>query len=51
MIHHKFPTPWMSADGLEMWLAFSGQYRPGGFDYCLLARKAVLTLASPADRL
>lgn len=44
MIHHKFPTPWMSAGGTVMWLAFSGQYRPGGRDYCLLARRAVLAL-------
>ena len=43
MIHHKFPTAWMSADGHTMWLAFSGQYKPGGQDYCLLARKATLT--------
>jgi hypothetical protein len=45
MIHHKFPTAWMSADGLTLWLAFSGQYRPGGRNYCLLARRATLTLA------
>jgi hypothetical protein len=45
MIHHKFPTKWMSADGLTMWLAFSGQYRDGGTNYCLLARKATLTLS------
>jgi hypothetical protein len=44
MIHHKFPTAWMSEDGRTMWLAFSGQYRPGGVDYCLLARRATLTL-------
>jgi hypothetical protein len=44
MIHHKFPTAWMSADGRTMWLAFSGQYKPGGVDYCLLARKATLTV-------
>ena len=43
MIHHKFPTTWISADGCTLWLAFSGQYKPGGQDYCLLARKAVLT--------
>ena len=42
MIHHKFPTAWMSADGRTMWLAFSGQYLPGGVNYCLLARKATL---------
>jgi hypothetical protein len=42
MIHHKFPTAWMSADGCTLWLAFSGQYKPGGQDYCLLARKATL---------
>jgi hypothetical protein len=45
MIHHKFPTKWMSADGHVMWLAFSGQYKTGGTDYCLMARRAVLTLA------
>jgi hypothetical protein len=44
MIHHKFPTAWMSADGRTLWLAFSGEYRPGGQDYCLLARRATLTL-------
>jgi hypothetical protein len=44
MIHHKFPTAWMSEDGRKLWLAFSGQYRPGGDDYCLLARKATLTV-------
>jgi hypothetical protein len=44
MIHHKFPTAWMSADGCTMWLAFSGKYKPGGQDYCLLARKATLTV-------
>jgi hypothetical protein len=44
MIHHKFPTAWMSADGRTMWLAFSGKYVPGGQDYCLLARKATLTV-------
>lgn len=44
MIHHKFPPAWMSADGKEMWLAFSGGYRPGGRDYCLLVRRAHLTL-------
>jgi hypothetical protein len=43
MIHHKFPTAWMSADGCTLWLAFSGQYKRGGRDYCLLARKAMLT--------
>lgn len=42
MIHHKFPTAWISADGRTLWLAFSGQYKPGGQDYCLLARKATL---------
>ena len=46
MIHHKFPTAWMSADGRTLWLAFSGQYKPGGRDYCLLARKATLTVDS-----
>jgi hypothetical protein len=45
MIHHKFPTPWMSEDGCTMWLAFSGQYRQGGIDYCLLARRARLLVA------
>jgi hypothetical protein len=45
MIHHKFPTPWMSEDGTTMWLAFSGQYRPGGIDYCLLARRAQLAIS------
>jgi hypothetical protein len=50
MIHHKFPTAWMSDDGLRMWLAFSGQYRPGGTDYCLLLREAVLTLAPDRAR-
>ncbi len=44
MIHHKFPPAWMSADGLTMWLAYSGEYRPGGIDYCLLTRKATLTM-------
>jgi hypothetical protein len=44
MIHHKFPTAWTSADGCTTWLAFSGQYKPGGRDYCLLARKATLTV-------
>ena len=44
MIHHKFPTAWMSADGRTMWLAFSGEYTPGGQNYCLLARKATLTV-------
>lgn len=44
MIHHKFPTAWMSADGRTLWLAFSGQYKPGGQDYCLLARKASLQM-------
>lgn len=44
MIHHKFPTAWMSADGRTLWLAFSGQYKPGGQDYCLLARKATLQM-------
>jgi hypothetical protein len=44
MIHHKFPTPWMSDDGTTMWLAFSGQYVPGGKDYCLLTRRATLRL-------
>jgi hypothetical protein len=43
-IHHKFPTAWISADGRTMWLAFSGQYQPGGRDYCLLVRKATLTV-------
>ena len=43
MIHHKFPTKWMSRDGKSMWLVFSGQHREGGIDYCLLARRAVLT--------
>jgi hypothetical protein len=50
MIHHKFPTAWMSEDGREMWLAFSGQYRPGGDDYCLLACKATLTVLDPTER-
>ena len=44
MIHHKFPTAWMSADGRTLWLAFSGQYVPGGQNYCLLTRKATLAL-------
>lgn len=43
MIHHKFPTKWMSDDGREMWLVFSGEYKDGGTDYCLMCRKAVLT--------
>jgi hypothetical protein len=47
MIHHKFPPAWMSGDGRQMWLAFSGQYRRGGRDYRLLTRKATLTLAYP----
>jgi hypothetical protein len=34
----------MSADGCTMWLAFSGQYKPDGQDYCLLSRKATLTV-------
>jgi hypothetical protein len=50
MIHHKFPPAWMSDDGREMWLAFSGQYRLGGDDYCLLARRATLTVTDLADR-
>jgi hypothetical protein len=50
MIHHKFPTKWMSRDGRSMWLAFSGEYKPGGVDYCLLARQAHLTLASTASQ-
>jgi hypothetical protein len=50
MIHHKFPPAWMSQDGKTMWLVFSGRYRPGGNDYCLLARKATLTLVDPEER-
>jgi hypothetical protein len=46
MIHHKFPTAWMGDDGRTMWLAFSGEYHPGGADYCLLTRRAVLSLAT-----
>jgi hypothetical protein len=44
MIHHKFPTKWMSLDGSEMWLLFSGEHRDGGIDYCMLCRKAVLSV-------
>ena len=44
-IHHKFPTAWMSKDGRTLWLAFSGEYKPGGQNYCLLARKATLTVS------
>jgi hypothetical protein len=45
MIHHKFPTAWMSDDGKTVWLALSGQYKDGGRDYCLLARKATLEVS------
>lgn len=44
MIHHKFPTGWISTDGRTMWLAYSGEYRRGGTDYCLLLRRAGLTI-------
>jgi len=50
MIHHKFSPAWMSRDGKTMWLAFSGQYKPGGNDYCLLARKATLTMVDAEER-
>jgi len=49
MIHHKFPPAWMSEDGRVMWLVFSGQYRTGGNDYCLLTRRARLIATDPAD--
>jgi hypothetical protein len=45
MIHHKFPTAWMSEDGRDMWLVFSGEYRPGGEDYRLLLRRARVEIA------
>ena len=44
MIHHKFPTKWMSDDGKTMWLVFSGEWKEGGTDYCLLTRRARLSL-------
>ena len=46
MIHHKFPTKWMSEDGKTMWLVFSGEYKDGGTDYCLMARQAMLGVVS-----
>ena len=49
MIHHKFPTGWMSEDGRTMWLAFSGEYRTGGVDYCLLVRRATLDTEAISD--
>jgi hypothetical protein len=39
--HHKFPTKWMSNDGKEMWLLFSG-LDCGYYDFCV--RKAKLTI-------
>lgn len=41
--HHKFPTKWMSADGLTLWLVYSGL---DGSDYTLCVRKAKLEKAS-----
>ncbi len=40
--HHKFPTPWMSADGKTMWLLYSGL---GSNNYCFCLRKATLDVA------
>ncbi len=45
MIHHKFPTKWMSQDGKIMWLVFSGQRKPNDMDYCLMLRRVVLETA------
>jgi hypothetical protein len=40
--HHKFPTPWMSADGKTMWLLYSGL---GAGNYAFCMKKATLELA------
>jgi hypothetical protein len=42
--HHKFPTPWMSADGREMWLLYSG-LDGGLYGFCL--KKARLDVRLP----
>jgi len=44
MIHHKFPTKWMSKDGRTMWLLTSGMYKDGGDEYCMLMKKATLAV-------
>jgi hypothetical protein len=41
--HHKFPTKWMSADGLTMWLLYSGS-NTGDSCNCVTLRKATLAL-------
>jgi hypothetical protein len=42
--HHKFPTKWMSADGKEMWLLYSG-LDGGLYEFCV--KKVKLEVRRP----